>query len=176
MTTIQTDFITDCSGTWAPYIMGQTPIKYVCDGKEGFITFNGTYHVENHPPPYPEDEALPRWERPRRNTSYLPKEHMLHVILRETEPSKVDISGGVTSTRYNIIEDNMYMVEIYKKVIHECTDQYGLADIDGDGDLVNVCFTPTNKQTVYFRILETINSGPQLPCCAEVKYPPLGGT
>ena len=170
MTTVEADFITDCSGTWAPYIMGQKPIAYVCDGKEGFITFNGTYHVENHPPPYPEDEALPRWDRPRRNTDYLPKSHILHVKIRETAPYRVDVSGNATYKYYKTIGDEMYMVEIYKKVIHECTDEYGLADIDGDGELVNVCFTPTNKQTVYFRVLETINSGAQMRDLIEKNY------
>lgn len=164
MSTIEANFMHTSSGSevWPPHIIGQTPIAYVCNGKEGYITFNGTYHVENHPPPYPEDEALPRWERPRRYTDYLPKKHFLFVKIRETEPYRIDVSGNTTYTHYRTLEDSMFMVEIYKKVIHECTDQYGLDDIDGDGELVSVCFTPTNKQTVYFRVLEVIETGAQL--------------
>lgn len=147
---------------WPPYIMGQTPIAYECDGKEGYITFNGTYHVENHPPPYPEDEALSRWERPRRYTEYLPKTHFLSVKKRESAPYKVQVSVNVTRNHYRVFEENLYMIEIYKKVIHECTDHYGPVDLEGDGELTQVCFTPTNKQTVYFRVLETIESSTQL--------------
>ena len=147
---------------WPPYIMGQKPIAYECDGKEGYITFNGTYHVENHPPPYPEDEALSRWERPRRYTEYLPKTHFLSVKKRESDPYRVDVSANVTRNHYRIFEESLYMVEVYKKVIHECTDHYGPVDLEGDGEFTQVCFTPTNKQTVYFRVLETIESSTQL--------------
>jgi len=140
--------------------MGQTPDAYVCDGKEGFITFNGTYHVENHPPPYPEDETIPKWERPRRYADYLPQKHFMCVKIREKQPCYIDLSGNLVRTSYKTLEDSMYMIEIYKKIIHESTDKYSMADIDGE--LTEVCFTPTNRQTVYFRVLETISSGAQL--------------
>ena len=93
MTTLEAHFMYTKASEWPPHIMGQTPTAYECDGKEGFITFNGSYYVENHPPPYPEDEALPVYERPRRYTEYLPKTHFLTVNIRETEPYRVDVSG-----------------------------------------------------------------------------------
>ena len=80
-----------------PYICGQRPISYECDGKEGVIFFNGYYYVENHAPPYPEDDLLKRWEIPRRYNEWLPKEALLFV--KEEEGEKV-------------IQDHLYRVEI----------------------------------------------------------------
>jgi hypothetical protein len=141
---------------WPPHILGQTPIAYECDGSQGYITFNGSYYVENHPPPYPEDEALPKWERPRRYTTYLPQTHFLFIKIRDP----TDGSGTALNT--------IYMIEVYKKVIHECTDQYGMADL-GDGELTRVCFTPTNRQTLYFKVLEVIQSNEHLRELIETK-------
>jgi hypothetical protein len=136
------------------YIMGRSPIEYKCDGNEGSITFDGYFYVEDHPPPYPEDEGLEF--RPRRHAHWLPKKQLLSVTLRETEEKETptDISGTYTIT-YKIFETRQYIVEVYKKVIHECTDQYGdLGEDWEDGTPMKVCFFPTNKQTLYFRILE----------------------
>ena len=110
---------------------------------------------------------MPRWERPRRYTDYLPQKHFLFVKVREKDPYRVDVSGNATYTYYRTLEDNAYMVEVYKKVIHENTDQYGEVDLEGDGELTQVCFTPTNRQTVHFRVLEVINSGEQLKDLVE---------
>jgi hypothetical protein len=162
MTTVEAHFIYTKVSEWPPHIMGQEPTAYECDGKEGFITFNGSYYVENHPPPYPEDEAIPVYERKRRYTEYLPMTHFLSVKIRETEPYRVDVSSSVITRNYKTLEENLYMVEVYKKVVHECTDQYGPVDLDGNGELTNVCFTPTNKQTLYFRVLEVIETTKQL--------------
>jgi hypothetical protein len=54
---------------------------------------------------------------------------------------------------YKELECLQYIVEVYKKVIHENTDV--ISDIDdGDGENMKVCFFPTNRQTIYFRVLE----------------------
>ena len=126
-----------------PYICGQRPISYECDGKEGVIFFNGYYYVENHAPPYPEDDLLKRWEIPRRYNEWLPKEALLFV--KEEEGEKV-------------IQDHLYRVEIYKKEVYESTDSIG-TDIDGGGEPMNVCFFPMNKQRIYFRVLEEVVGG-----------------
>jgi len=123
-----------------PYISGQEPISYECDGKEGTIFFNGYYYVENHAPPYPEDGLVERWERPRRYDTWLPKEALLFV--KEEEDGKV-------------IQDHLYKVEIYKKEVYKSTDSIG-TDIDGNGEPINICFFPTNKQRIYFRVLEEV--------------------
>jgi hypothetical protein len=123
-----------------PYISGQEPISYECDGKEGVIFFNGYYYVENHAPPYPEDELVERWERPRRYDTWLPKEALLFV--KEEEGGKV-------------IQDHLYRVEIYKKELYESTDSIG-TDIDAGGEMIDICLFPTNKQRIYFRVLEEV--------------------
>ena len=50
---------------------------------------------------------------------------------------------------------NNYIIEIFKKVIHEITDVYSPVE-DQDGTLMDVCFFPTRKQTIYFRVLEAL--------------------
>ena len=119
-----------------PYICNQEPIEYFCDGKEGYIHFDGYYYVENHAPPYLEDEAL----GPRRYDVWLPQKLTMFVQLFEKD-------------NYKELECLQYIVEIYKKVIHENTDV--ISDIEeGDGEKMKVCFFPTNRQTIYFRVLE----------------------
>ena len=140
------------------YICGQEPIEYQCDGKEGFIHFDGYYYVEDHAPPYPEDENMKPWERPNRRSHWLPKKLHLIVTKREKEPEvKENSETNTTTYHYKVIDQNFYFIEIYKREIHECTDRISKdVDLDGDGELVDVCFFPTNRQTVYFRVLETL--------------------
>ena len=97
--------------------------------KEGFIHFNGYYYVEDHAPPYVEDKVEP-WERPIRYNIWLPR--------------------VVTMSVYE--EDyKEYNIEIYKRIIHESTDK--ISEIEEDGEPMRVCFFPTNRQTIYFRIV-----------------------
>jgi hypothetical protein len=51
MTTRQINFYEYETGAHrkTPYICRQEPIEYLCDGKEGYIHFDG-YYVENHAP------------------------------------------------------------------------------------------------------------------------------
>jgi hypothetical protein len=132
-----------------PYICGQEPIEYSCDGKEGYIHFNGYYYVENHAPPYLEDEAL----RPRRYDVWLPQKLKMITQLREKEPYKEEVVDNVTTSYYKELECLQYIIEVYKKVIHKNTDVISEID-DGYGENTRVCFFPTNRQTIYFRVLE----------------------
>lgn len=134
-----------------PYIRSQEPIEYVCDGKEGHIHFNGYYYVENHAPPYPEDEGLERWGRPRRYGEWLPQKLIMFTQLLESEPYKVEVVDNATTSYYKDLESHQYIVEIYNRVIHENTDV--ISQIDDGGELMDVCFFPTNRQTIYFRVL-----------------------
>jgi len=136
-----------------PYICGQEPIEYLCDGKEGYIHFNGYYYVENHAPPYLEDEALERRDRPRRYEAFLPQKLKMITQLREKEPYKEEVVDNVTTSYYKELECLQYIIEVYKKVIHENTDVVSEID-DGYGENARVCFFPTNRQTIYFRVLE----------------------
>lgn len=138
MTTRQINFYDyeERTSRQTPYICNQEPIEYFCDGKEGYIHFDGYYYVENHAPPYLEDEGLGR----RRYDVWLPQKLIMFVQLFEKEA-------------YKELECLQYIVEVYKKVIHENTDV--ISDIDdGDGENMKVCFFPTNRQTIYFRVLE----------------------
>jgi hypothetical protein len=139
-----------------PYIRDEETVEYICDGNEGTICFDGYYYVEDHAPPYPEDDEMKPWERPTRYAEYLPQTLHLYVTRRETEPWKKEVNeeGTCTTYHYNTLEEHMYLIEIYKRVIHECTDKF--SEIEEDGMPMKVCFFPTNKQTIYFRILETL--------------------
>ena len=91
--------------------------------------------MEDHAPPYPE-----QWKR--RNDKWLPRIVTMGV-------GKEDILDSC-----NILEYKEYIIEIYRRVIHESTDK--ISEIEDDGVPMSVCFFPTDKQTIYFRILETI--------------------
>lgn len=133
-----------------PYIREEKTVEYICDGKEGSICFDGYFYVEDHAPPYPEDAGKERWECERRR-DWLPKILRMGVSRKETEPYKIE---GNTSY-FNIVVEHVYIIEVYKRVIHENTDTYSNVAED-DGEEMNVCFFPTDKQTLYFRILETL--------------------
>ena len=158
MTTLEIDFmpLDGFGGGRMPYIH-DVPIDYKCDGVTGHLTFDGYYYVEDHAPPYPEDDALQPWERPQRRDICLPQTLKLHVKLRETEPNRIERNDVEMWSRYhyNIIEEHAWVVEIYKRVIHECTDKYSNID-DSDGEEMNVCFFPTNSQTIYFRVVDNL--------------------
>ena len=127
-----------------PYIIDEDTFEYKCDGKEGTVTFDGYYNVEDREPPYPEDDALERWERPMRHGVWLPQKLNLYV-----QWSKVE------SNEQKIVEEHGYIIEIYKRVKHASTNQYSEID-DGDDQSMRVCFFPTDRQTIYFRVLETL--------------------
>lgn len=138
-----------------PYILKQEAIEYMCNGNEGYVHFDGYYYVEDTAPPYPED-LDPDAPYVRRREHYLPQTLYMQMKKREKEPSKEEYDEVEKCTRisYNVMEEYMYKIEIYKRVIHECTNKY--SEIEDDGEPMTVCFFPTNRQTVYFRILETL--------------------
>ena len=156
MTTLQIVFHTlNKDEHRTPYIVDEESVEYICDGKEGSLYFNGYYYVEDHAPPYPEDDTLKPWERETRHSEWLPKTLQLYIQKREKEPYKQEKTVSSTTSYYNTIEEHAYIIEIYKRVIHTSTDKYSTED--GDGSPMNICFFPTNKQTIYFRILETLD-------------------
>jgi hypothetical protein len=114
----------------APYIHDNEPIEYIYDGKEGQLTFDGYFHVDDHAPPYPEDDALPVWERPQHYSRWLPVQCEMYV-------------------RKQGMEAEIFVVEIYKRVIHESTDR--ISEIEEESETMQVCFMPTNRQTIYLR-------------------------
>ena len=134
-----------------PYICGQEPIEYFCDGKEGYIHFDGYYYVENHAPPYLEDDALGPW----RCNTWLPQKLIMFSRLFEKEPFNVEVVDNATKSYFKELESLQYIIEIYKKEIHENTDIISEIE-DNNRDTMRVCFFPTNRQTIYFRVLEIL--------------------
>jgi hypothetical protein len=134
-----------------PYIRDQEPIEYFCDGKEGYIHFDGYYYVENHAPPYLEDDAV----GPCRCNTWLPQKLKMFSRLFEKEPCEVEVVDNATKSYFKELESLQYIIEIYKKVIHENTDVISEIE-DNNRDTMRVCFFPTNRQTIYFRVLEIL--------------------
>ena len=121
-----------------PYITGHTPNEFNFDGKEGSILFDGHYFVEDHAPPYegpPYDDI-----KGHRFDQWLPKKAMMITLLAESETVS--------------IADGMYMVEIYKRITHELTDQY--IDLEGH-EGKKISYNTSSKQTIFFKVLETLD-------------------
>ena len=98
MTTHQVYFYGYEKGTHqkTPYIRGQEPIEYFCDGKEGYIHFDGYYYVENHAPPYLEDDAV----GPCRCNAWLPQKLIMFSRLFEKESCEVEVVDNVTKSYF----------------------------------------------------------------------------
>ena len=142
------------------FFMQTTPIIYVkdsdsatyeCDGKEGVLHFNGYFYVEDEAPSPNEEE-----NKNRRYSDHLPIKMFLHMKRREKEPYKVEKKPESTTCHYNTLEEHIYYVEIYRRIKHDNTSQYGPVDIgtEEEPDIQNVCFYPTCWQTIHFRVLE----------------------
>jgi hypothetical protein len=134
---------------------------YECDGKEGSIEFDGYYYVEAGPPPYPEDSdpTIQPWDKPRRYSEWLPKKVFMSMTLRDKEPYRTERFNEGWTQHYTEHKKEFYMIEIYKKEIYESTDV--ISQIDDDGELMDVCFFPTNKMKLWFRVLEDVSISPR---------------
>jgi hypothetical protein len=137
MTTIELAFHNTDSNSPCPYVAGQIPLSYECDGKEGWTRFRGYYRVENHPPPYPEDEGI----RSHRYTEYLPQTLVMYYCKRDTEPVSQEEENGVIRMKFNVIEQELYQVEVYKIIDENKEKPYFFSD---------------NEVTLYFRVLGTL--------------------
>ena len=129
-----------------PYIRDQESKEFSINETEGSITFNGYYYVEDEPPPYKDNsyDHYPKW---------LPQQVFLNTTLKEIESEvKTDTT---TYTNYDYLEEHTYIVEIYKRVKHKSTNEYRTLEED-DGSEMEVCFFPTDLQTLYFRIIEKL--------------------
>lgn len=146
----------------APNIHNEDTVELVLNDTEGSVTFEGNFRIEDHAPPYPEDDALEEWERPFRHSRHLPIRLNLYVEQREKEPycsESVPLSdlspemrahGGTGWTRllFRIYEEHHYIVEIYRRVIHTSLTSIESGATERD-DAVK-------RQTVFFRVVETV--------------------
>ena len=136
-----------------PYVTEEGSIKFECDGKEGTIYFNGYYYVENHAPPYPEDEGLEGWQR-QRHSEWLPQKKLMTLVFGnkihcndKCNQDKYCLHSEFTNDKYET-----YEIEIYKKDTHESTDVISKVE-DGNGEDMDICFFPTDFITLHFRVL-----------------------
>jgi hypothetical protein len=116
----------------SPYIKDKESIIYESDGKNGSIYFNGYYYVENDPPPYSEDKYN---KGIRRHNKWLPRKHIMNLIYTKDE---------------KYVEE-LYVIEVYKKETHECTNT--ISYIDDNRSLLECVFFPTNYLTLHFKII-----------------------
>jgi hypothetical protein len=103
---------------------------YECDGSGGKFEFNGYYYVED---------------------SALPKKHSLCY-------RRWDVSGA-------IVDEQTYLVEIYRREVVKDTsvftptrrelEERGETTTEEDDDWGGICFFPTKRQVLYFRVLDT---------------------
>jgi uncharacterized protein YkvS len=159
MTTYDVYFSTVSPGEHrAPYVRDGDTVIYNCDGETGTIEFNGYYYVENNAPPYPEDATKHPWEI-ERYSEWLPKKAFMSLTHREKTPYKIknDNKQLCTYLYYNELEKQTYIIEIYKKETYECTDEISEIE-DDDGDTMKVCFFPTNKMKLWFRVIEDLDA------------------
>jgi hypothetical protein len=135
-----------------PYI--QELISYDLSGTEGCIHFNGYYYVinaEEHDPLYYRDPS-----------SILPQKMYMLFKKHSKEPCRIeDVSGGWKRARYEMEEERFYYIECHKKVELENTSVYGPV-LEENGVILNVCFFPTARQRLYFRVLKVLEDGERL--------------
>lgn len=145
-----------------PYI--EELFSFSCDDKEGIIEFDGYYYVVDEDDTYADQyqKKLPTIE------------HMNVLVLSDDAPTIIDVQMNLpkpndpSSPRSSILADmaatatcqhtiykqlsnDHYIIQIYKREKIQDTSVYSTID-DGDEEL-NVCFFPTHRQRLYFRVL-----------------------
>jgi hypothetical protein len=141
-----------------PYIANEEGVEYVCPsfvvGGEGTISFDGYFYVNDAAELTPEEERMQPWDRPSRYGRYLPMELRMVMQRREREPAEREVTPeGWTRCKYTVLEEHDCIINVYKRVTHESTNRVSEIE-DDDGEPMSVCFFPTNRQTLYFRIVE----------------------
>ncbi len=118
-----------------PYI--RSVIDYQISDTEGSITFDGYYYVLNEE---------------------FPIKTMYNTTLREEKPYEEGMSeDGGTYVKYKNVEDKWYEIEIYDRVKIEDTSKFSEVN-DEDGELMRVCFFPTYKQKILFKVIKNFET------------------
>ena len=132
---------------------GDTVCRFSCDGsrvrrpfvetvyahelnptlREGSIEYTGYFYIQD---------------------SDLPLCYTMRLYKTEKEPVEIDISGNTTTTTYRTLFDYIFRVEIFRREQYEDTSQF--ADDPEEGC---VCFFPTHREKIWFRILEDLSDG-----------------
>jgi hypothetical protein len=160
-----------------PYV--QEAFEFECDGLDGFLEFNGYYYVDD-------GVEEPRFGR------CLPKEETIIVtrrldvpprIWRAYEPSFLKDANGVNPlvemeiSEYRIDQCGYRIVVSRREKIYN-TDVLSRIE-DNGGEEMDVCFFPTDKQRIHFRVVEILQDEKnttavhrrQLGPCVELSVP-----
>ena len=142
---------TDSASDPCPYIREECPVEFTCpvaQSAEGHLTFDGYYYVEDHAPPYPEDNSLEPWERPTRRDQWLPKLLVIHAIRKEKLPYK-EISYSNNKPIYNF-------VELIHKDSREEDAAFRAQEEPADATaLKNTSYGSDGARCRYYKVLET---------------------
>lgn len=98
------------------------------DSSEGFIEFDGRSHIF---------------------TESIPSKYILNISEREETPYKI-----VNNTQYfRCLYEYSVLIEVKRKEVIEDTSTTSEIE-DDDGTMMNVCFMPTERQKIWFSVLE----------------------
>ena len=125
----------------------QQLFEYECDGKEGHFMFDGYYYVDDLPSDI-HSNSLPQTLRMRmRRYSTLPEDTETWF----TQEMMLGCLSEVKHTKTKNLEDYDYTIEIYKRIKHQDTSY--ISEFEDEDGPARICFFPTHKQTLYFRVL-----------------------
>lgn len=147
-----------------PYV--RELIEYTNDKKEGMIYFNGYYNVNRIP-----REEITREMQMNGMIKYdisLPQKLLMvyeeyeetpYLVNEEFETHIIDgkeVQVPHTTEKYKTIDIYLQEIEVYRAEDIEDTSVYSTIE-DDDGEEMNVCFFPTMKMKLYFRVLRNLN-------------------
>ncbi len=104
--------------------------NYENNGTEGILEFDGYYYVN--------DSEL----EPNQSVSYQRYQHSL--------PQELQML-----VCKDCLLISAYEIEIYKREKIENTDKFSIVN-EPDGSEMSVCFFPTDRQRIYFKVLDTM--------------------
>lgn len=122
---------------------------FACDGERGEVEFDGYYTAHDVSECEPPEYSMPK------------ESYLLVKKYREggpriwMEPS--DVSGYVTRHTEFCRDSYIYRVLIERRVKLQNTNSWS-EDVDDDGRVYTVCYFPTDRQRLWFRVLETISA------------------
>lgn len=110
-----------------PYI--EKLLEFVVSETEGYIHFDGYYYVLNEE---------------------FPKRLFFNTTVREKEPYEEKIIDNATHSKFRVLEDLFYEVEVYDR--HKLKSTCSYDEVEEDGEKMRICYFPTHEQKLFFRV------------------------
>lgn len=126
-------FLYEGQGKRRPFIGTVLTHELNSDLSEGSLGYNGYFYVQD---------------------TDLPLSYTMSLYKTEKEPIETDISGTTTKYTYKYVFEYTFRVEVYRREQYEDTSQFGEDPEEG-----SVCFFPTHREKIWFRILADLSSG-----------------